>query len=326
MKWSVLSYSLPSQTNSTLRVMLWRRLRRVGAISPTGSAYFLPAREECIEAFHWLAQEIREAEGEALVLHVEQIAGKSDQQIIDLFCAARQEEYAEIEAQAAELEQSLAAEREGSDGFQVQPLLAKLRRRHAEIARIDYFHCPAGARAAEQLTRIAAALLPARAQAEIPPAAAADYQGRVWVTRPNPHVDRLACIWLIRRFIDGEARVRYDVAASSGEIDFDMEEGHFGHRGSLCTFETLVTAFGLDDAGLQEVGEVVHEIDLRDGRYVRPETAGIDAVLNGWRLAGLSDLELESQGVALFEGLYQAYGAASTTTKGRPEEAGQEAP
>lgn len=311
MQWVVLSYALPSQTNSTLRVMLWRRLRRVGAISPTGSAYFLPAREECIEVFHWLAQEIREAKGEALVLHVEQVAGKRDQQIIDLFCAERQEEYAEIEAQAAELEQSLTTAREGYDGSLVQPLLAKLRRRHAEITGIDYFHCPAGARAAERLTRIAAALLPEPVQEEIPPAVAAEYRGRVWVTRPKPHVDRLACIWLIRRFIDGEAHVRYDGAVAAGEIAFDMEEGHFGHRGNLCTFETLVKAFGLDDPGLRDVGEVVHEIDLRDGRYVRPETAGVDAVLNGWRLAGLSDLELESQGVALFEGLYQAYGAAS---------------
>ncbi len=324
MQWAVLSYTLPSQTNSSLRVMLWRRLRRVGAISLTGSAYFLPAQEECIEACHWLAQEIREAKGEALVLHVEQVAGKSDQQIIDLFCAARQEEYAEIEAQAAELEQSVTTAREGDDGSHFQPLLAKLRRRHAEITRIDYFHCPAGARAAARLTRIAAALLPEPVQTKIPPAKAADYRGKVWVTRPNPHVDRLACIWLIRRFIDGEATVRYDLAAADGEIAFDMEEGHFGHRGNYCTFETMVKAFALDDPALRDVGEVVHEIDLRDGRFVRPETAGVDAVLNGWRSTALFDLELEAQGVALFEGLYQAYGAVNRTLVGRPEQAGQD--
>jgi ribosomal protein L29 len=298
----------------------------MGAISPTGSAYFLPAREECIEAFHWLAQEIREAKGEALVLRVEQVVGKSEQQIIGLFCAARQEEYAEIETQAAELEQSLATAREGYDGSHIQPLLAKLRRRHAEIARIDYFHCPAGARAAEQLTRITAALQPEPVQEKIPPAVAAEYQGRVWVTRPNPHVDRLACIWLIRRFIDDKASVRYDLVVAPGEIAFDMEEGRFGHRGSLCTFETLVNAFGLDDHGLRAVGEVVHEIDLRDGRYVRPEIAGVDAVLTGWRLAGLSDLEMEAQGVALFEGLYQAYRAVGRTVIGSPEKASQDGP
>jgi hypothetical protein len=85
-----------------------------------------------------------------------------------------------------------------------------------------------------------------------------------------------------------------------------MKEGEFGHRGNLCTFEAMVTAFGLEEPGLRLVGGIVHEIDLRDGRYVHPETVGIDAVLKGWLLARLSDPELEAHGVALFEGLYAA--------------------
>jgi hypothetical protein len=87
---------------------------------------------------------------------------------------------------------------------------------------------------------------------------------------------------------------------------FFMREGTFGHRGNLCTFETMVAAFGLDDQGLRTMGEIVHEIDLRDGRYAHPETMGVDEVLKGRLLVGLSDRELESHGVALFEGLYTA--------------------
>jgi hypothetical protein len=83
-----------------------------------------------------------------------------------------------------------------------------------------------------------------------------------------------------------------------------MPHGEFTHRGHLCTSETMVRAFSLEDSSLQPMGEIIHEIDLRDGRYVHPETTGVDAVLKGWLLARLSDVELEAHGVALFEGLY----------------------
>ncbi|MDP9145418.1 MAG: chromate resistance protein, partial [Actinomycetota bacterium] len=132
----------------------------------------------------------------------------------------------------------------------------------------------------------------------------AAYRDKRWVTRPRPHVDRLSCIWLIRRFINPQAVVRYSPTPEPGEVAFDMPHGEFTHRGHLCTFETMVHAFSLEDPSLQPMGEIIHEIDLRDGCYVHPETAGVDAVLKGWLLAGLSDPELEAHGVALFEGLY----------------------
>jgi hypothetical protein len=119
-------------------------------------------------------------------------------------------------------------------------------------------------------------------------------------------VDRLACIWLIRRFINPAADIRYAKTPKPDEVAFDMREGTFGHQGNLCTFETMVAAFGLDDQGLRTMGEIVHEIDLHDGRYAHPEITGIAEVLKGWLLAGLSDRELESHGVALYEGLYTA--------------------
>src|SRR6185436_14190980 len=109
MRWVVLCYSLPSKASSSPRVALWRRLRRLGAISPAGGAYILPAREECIEAFQWLAQEIRLARGEALLIYVERFDGLSDTQLIEQFRAARQQEYAEVDAQAAALEQAISA-------------------------------------------------------------------------------------------------------------------------------------------------------------------------------------------------------------------------
>jgi hypothetical protein len=136
-----------------------------------------------------------------------------------------------------------------------------------------------------------------------------DYIGKKWVTRPRPHVDRLACAWLIRRFIDPHATIRYAEQAAPSEIAFDMPTGEFGHHGIFCTFEMMVQTFQLAEPGIQKLAEIVHEIDLRDGRTVHPETSGIDALLHGWLLTEATDQELERQGIALFEGLYQSISA-----------------
>jgi hypothetical protein len=110
----------------------------------------------------------------------------------------------------------------------------------------------------------------------------------------------LASIWLIRRFIDARANIRYAPIARPGEIAFDMDEADFSHVGHLCTFETMARAFMLEDPALQHRAEIIHEIDLADGRYPHVEPAGIDAILQGWLLMDLTDAELESRGYNLF--------------------------
>jgi hypothetical protein len=305
MRWVVFSYSLPSKAQSSPRVALWRRLRRLGAISPIGGIHVLPAREECLEAFQWLAEEVQHAKGEALVMRVEQFDGLSDAELMERFRQARVEDYTALEAQATELEARLRAERTPEERSLLREILERLRRQHSEVARIDFFEAPEGGLLTSRLGRIAQALSAGEGSAApIASAAIEAYRETRWVTRPRPHVDRLACIWLIRRFINPAAVIRYATTPEPDEVAFDMREGAFGHRGNLCTFETMLSAFGLEDPNLQPMGEIIHEIDLRDGRYVHPETVGIDAVLKGWLLAGLADAELEAHGVALFEGLY----------------------
>ncbi len=302
MNWIVFSYSLPSQSRSSPRVTLWRRLKRLGAISLAGGPQILPERDDCIEAFSWLAQEIRQAGGEAVVMHVQQFAGLTDTAVIQLFQTARRADYEELDHEAAALEQEL----ESKDYASITDALERLRRRYADITRIDYFQCPSRAQLVARLARIEQALSPHSAGYAVTAVSAETYHDKRWVTRPHPHVDRLACIWLIRRFIDPQASIRYAPAPEPGEIAFDMDQGEFGHRGNLCTFEMMRLAFGLDDPGLRAIAEIVHEIDLQDGRFARPETAGIAAVLDGWRQAKLDDAALETQGVALFEGLHTA--------------------
>src|SRR5262249_53981876 len=152
---------------------------------------------------------------------------------------------------------------------------------------IDYFECPAGAQIAARLVQIEQSLAPAPPSKAITAAAIGDYQDRRWVTRPAPHVDRLACAWFIRRFINRQAIIRYSLQPEPDEVRFDMEPADFGHQGHLCSFETLRLAFGLDDDGLRALAEIVHDIDLHEAEYRRPETPGVLTILRGWRLANL---------------------------------------
>jgi hypothetical protein len=283
-------------------VTVWRRLKQAGAVTLAGGAQVLPARDECEEAFQWLAQEIRQANGEAVVMRVEQFAGLTDAQLIDLFQSARAADYAGLDADLKRLERALKTK----DRFRLPEALERLRKRHAAIAQIDYFECPAGTQAAARLALIEQSLAPTPPAKNVTSAAIADYKDKPWVTRPRPHVDRLACVWFIRRFINPQAVIRYSLQPAPGEVTFDMEPADFGHQGNLCSFETLRLAFGLDDDGLRALAEIVHDIDLHDEQYGRPETHGVLAILHGWRQANLTDAELEARGLALFEGLYTA--------------------
>ena len=305
MGWVVFSYSLPSTSPSSPRVAVWRRLRSLGAISPKGGVYVLPGRDECVEAFQWLGQEVEQAKGEALVMRVERFEGLKDTQLIELFQQARKRDYEELDARGAQLEKSLRRTRRPHDLVRARDVLAKLRQWRAEIGRVDFFDSPDSAQVVSRLARIAQALSPSQPSGpEVASADVAAYRRKRWVTRPHPHVDRLACAWLIRRFINPRAVIRYASTPKPGEVGFDMSNAEFGHRGNLCTFETMVKAFGFEDPRLKAIAEIVHEIDLRDGRYIRPEIAGIDGILSGWK--AFSDVERESHGIALFEGLYGA--------------------
>ena len=303
MHWIALSFSLPSGSSSSKRVAVWRRLQKIGAVSPTGSLYLLPAGEESQEAFDWLAQEITEAGGQALVLPIDRLDGDAEGRLAEAFRAARDEDYRKIAAEAEE------AGRSGKAGLEDR--LEKLRRRFAEVTRIDFFQAPERAEAEAALARIGALLGPPEAApSEVPSADLERYRGRRWVTRPHPHVDRLACAWLIRRFADPDAEIRYAETVGEGEISFDMKGADFGHRGNRCTFETMLAEFGLEgDPALAALAAIVHEIDLRDAS-TRPEVPGLDAILRGWATAGWADGELERHGIAIFEGLYRALGAA----------------
>ncbi len=310
MAWLAFTYSLPSKGSSNPRVVAWRRLQRLGAVSLPGGVYLLPEQNDTLESFQWLAQEIKHAQGEALVIRVATFEGLSEADVIGYFHDARSPEYEELAQQLDSLIATLPEDAAQEKRLEALNSLEKLRKRNSEIAKRDFFRAPEGAAVAAKLAQLSARLTAdSTPVAAVEPVSLADFIGKVWVTRPHPYVDRLASAWLIRRFIDAEAVIHYRDAPEAGEVGFDMLEARFNHVGNLCTFEVLIAAFGLVGAGLKALAEIVHDLDLQDGLYVRPEAAGLEAVMSGWRHLPLADAELEARGIALFEGLYQSFSA-----------------
>ena len=142
--------------------------------------------------------------------------------------------------------------------------------------------------------------------------------GRVWVTRAGVHVDRIASAWLIRRFIDPEARFKFvpaqGYAPELGELRFDMFEAEFTHEGDRCTFEVLLARARLADPALAAIGEIVHDIDFKDGKFGRAEASGIAHLIEGLSAANQDDQARIERGAAMLDDLYEYF----RTTRGQP--------
>jgi hypothetical protein len=304
MNWLLFSASLPSKGSSSARVTLWRRLQRLGAITPVGGLYVLPDLEQCLEAYQWLVQETRDADGEAVLVRAEQFEGLPDDELVARFQDARRADYAALEEQVRLLEEQI----QGGQSRLSRDSLEKIRRHLEEIQRIDYFRSPTGREVMHRLSILEQTFLAdINPDPQVPRVRREEYTARRWVTRPRPHVDRLACAWLIRQYIDPDATIRYSLQPEADEVPFDMPGALFSHYGSLCTFETMLYAFDLQKPLLRAIADVVHEVDLGGGQRIRPEVEGVAAILQGWLHLDLDDVERERRGLALFDGLFAAF-------------------
>jgi hypothetical protein len=298
--WLLLTFTLPTKQASQ-RVEIWRKLQRYGSVPLGNSGYLLPSNPVNEERFQWLATAIRKYKGDASIVHVQSIDNISTPQLVARFAEARAREYQELIRQLKEFS-SLPLQK------QAMGRLSRLRSRFQEIVEVDFFGSSLQKRVGELLAGADAARVATRAPvfAVIRPR---DYKGRVWVTRPRPGVDRSASAWLIRRFIDANARFAF---AREGQVPpeavpFDMfHERGFGHRGDDCTFETLQKQFKIRDRRVSAISEIIHDADLADGKFGRKEGYGIDEVLKGWARQGLSDQVLLDRGMQLVEGLYHS--------------------
>jgi hypothetical protein len=310
-RWLFLIHQIPPHP-SYLRVKVGRRLQALGAVAVKNSVYVLPRGEQALEDLQWVRQEIVAGRGEATLCEARLVEGLTDAALEDLFRAARDADYEEL---ARDVRHAQAAARRGRRKPGSEPgdvSLARLRRRLDAVAAIDFFAAPGRAAVEEMLAALAASVRPPRvARAPEDHVAAAEVRGRTWVTRAGVYVDRMASAWLIRRFIDPEARFRFvrepAAAAAPGELRFDMTEAEYTHEGDRCTFEVLRDRFGLDDPALAAIGEIVHDLDLKDGRFARAEAAGLDRVLAGIALRHRDDDGRLAEGGAVFESLYESF-------------------
>jgi len=307
---AILILTLPTQPNA-VRVRVWRALKALGCGALRDGAYLLPSEHAAL--FDPLAAEVCEHGGSAMVLQLSPQSEAQRQELLALF--DRTEAYALWRDTATALQAELPTLGETDArrrGRAVAEALQALRR-------IDYYPGAAAGQAQSALDALRQALEAQFSRGE--PQAQRDhgierldprqFQGKRWATRARPWVDRLACAWLIRRFIDPQARFVWladpagTTPAPRGALGFDFDGARFTHVGSRVSFEVLIAAFGLDaDARLQRLASAVHYLDA--GGIPVPEAAGLESVLGGLRELHADDDALAAAAATVFDALYAA--------------------
>jgi hypothetical protein len=315
--WLVLFYAVPSRPVGA-RMRLWRRLQRAGALPLKSAVYVLPRTEEHYELCQWLVSEVKAMGGDGAFIAAERIETMGNEEIIAQFRREREAAYREVEKRLDAIERRLASARKGGQAERkLAEELARVQREYAEQQRADFFSSALGRELGARLRRAEAEAkrlfterkaAPARAAA-IPLRDRRSYQGRVWVTRRHPFVDRMASAWLIRKFIDPAAKFDFrdeDAVASlsGGVVSFDARGADFTHSGNLCTFEVLLRAFGIRDRAAAKIARLVHELDLKDGKYHGPEAQGVEEILLGIRKSARDDAEALARAIEVFEMLH----------------------
>ena len=186
--------------------------------------------------------------------------------------------------------------------------VSRLQRRLDEVGTIDFFQAPERGSAEILIKDLTARLSGQASAATVVKDGLDKLEGKIWVTRKNLFVDRIACGWLIRRFVDNAAIFKFVDATpytlAPGELRFDMFDGEYTHEGDRCTFEVMIQRFRFQDRALVLLAEVVHDIDLKDAKYGRAETGGFNALLTGLTVSRPNDGQRMTEGFRLFENLY----------------------
>ena len=306
-QWLLLIHQIPPKPDY-LRVKIGRRLQRVGAVPVKNSVYVLPDVAQAYEDFQWIRTEIIDGGGDASICRADFVDGLTSDQLRHMFRSARNADYAEIAAAARELWAAIRRRDAASRPARPDDDLARLQKRFAAVAALDFFAAPERRMAEEALGVAEAELRPVAASTSARIADRSGYRSRTWVTRADVFVDRMASAWLIHRFIDPAARFKFvaddGYRPSKGELRFDMFEGEFTHEGERCTFETLLERFAMDDGALRSIAEVVHDIDLKDGKFAREDAAGIERVIAGIAASNPDDAARLERGYQLFDDLY----------------------
>ncbi len=313
-RWLLLIHQIPPKPNY-LRVKIWRRLQRLGAVAIKNSVYALPRGDQTREDFQWVLREIIEGGGDGTLCEARLVDGVTDDQVEALFQAARTGDYREIADDARQVAKTLSAKgRLDEKRPQLALDITRLKRRLDEAVAIDFFGAPGREAAGGLIAGIEARLRGSKGNLVSSQQEATPWEtlrGKTWVTRKGIHVDRMASAWLVRRFIDPEAVFKFVPAKGYkplvDEIRFDMFEAEFTHIGDRCTVEVLLDRIAINDAALRVIAEIVHDIDLKDSKFEHPETPGIDRLVTGIAMSHRDDEARLTRGAAVFDDLYQYF-------------------
>jgi hypothetical protein len=308
--WLLLIHQVPNSP-AYLRVKMWRRLQKIGAVAVKNAVYVLPRTDQSSEDFHWVAREILEAGGDASVCEATFIEGITTNELIELFRAARDSDYRELMEEIKELREELRTAEKAGEAWASGMVgrVSRLRQRLTEIQTIDFFSAPGGKLAETLVSEMEARVrtAPIHKSQQRP----GSYAGRTWVTRKGVHVDRIASAWLIRRFVDPNPRFKFVAAKGyrpeSDELRFDMFDAEFTHEGDLCTFEVILERLNIGDNALRRIAEIIHDIDLKESRFGRPETAGIALIVNAICTKHKEDFDRIERGTILLDDLYDFF-------------------
>jgi hypothetical protein len=311
MSWQLLVLSLPTE-NATARMRAWRALKAAGAAVLRDGVYLMPAADGHAQSLQAVADDVRANGGEAQVFQAEPHDGADYGALFD-----RGAEYGALLAEIGACRAGLAPD----TAQQVLKQARKLRKAFEQLLAIDFFPGEAQRQTAAALSSLEADAAQASAPDEPHPVArmverldAAQYQGRVWATRRRPWIDRLASAWLIRRFIDPQARfmwLKSPADCPKRAIGFDFDGATFTHSGAMVTFETLLASFDLQTPALLRLGVLVHGLDA--GGVMPAEAAGVERVLAGMRDAIADDDRLLQAAAGVFEGLLVAFEKEAAT-------------
>jgi hypothetical protein len=312
-RWLLLLHQVPPKP-PYFRAKVLRQLNKIGALAIKKSAYLLPSTDDALEDFQWVLRQIHDEGGDAWLFEAAAVAGHTDESIVEAFRAARDRDYAALASDArAVIEAVRAPDPEGAEArLAGEASRQRLRRQLDDVGRIDFFRAE-GRRHVEALLDEIGRALTEDAMSKSDGAAErrlsqSDLRGRTWVTRRGAKVDRIACAWLARRFVDPDAVFRFvdpeTYVPAAGELRFDMFDGEFTHEGDKCSFEVLLERAGVDDPALGAIAEIVHDIDLKDSKFERAEAPGVALVIDGIVLGTDDDERRVAEGSHLFDALY----------------------
>jgi len=305
-QWLLLIVSLPT-SSATARMRIWRALKALGCMALRDGAYLLPAKADREQDLQELADQCIREGGSAWLMAIVPRSADEDATYRELF--DRAEDYAELRKAWKEANRTLRS----LEQPELLRLQRKLQREYEALRAIDYFPGEAskeGEAAWMDFSRRIEGLLspdePHETTGGIPRLDRGDYQGRIWATRRRLWVDRVASAWLIRRFIDRDARFQWLAKPSDcpkRALGFDFDGATFTHVGDRVTFETLMASFGLeDDAALMRLAAMVHLLDV--GGEPVPEAKGFEAVMAGARERLPDDDALLAQMSTVLDSLY----------------------